>query len=73
MNQLWTQMAGNSFDAMKAEVSEVVYQGFPMSSILSQLHDQTVHKAELTDLDKALICEKIAEVIMCCLCVFDLF
>ncbi len=55
-------MAGYSFDAMKAEVSEIVYQGFPMSAILSQLHDDVVRKSELTDLDKALICEKIAEV-----------
>ncbi len=62
MNKLWDKMAGYSFDAMKAEVAEIVYQGFPMSAILSQLHDDLISKQQLTDLDKALICEKIAEV-----------
>eukprot|EP01034_Spumella_vulgaris_P036548 gene36548-45069_t len=65
MTALWVKMAGNSFDAMKAEVTEIVYQGFPMSAILSQLHDDCIHKAELSDLDKALICEKIAEADQC--------
>lgn len=62
MTQLWARMAGQSFDTMKAEVAEVVYQGFPMSALLSQLHDEAVRRPELSDLDKALICEKIAEV-----------
>jgi len=33
-----------------------------MSAILSQLHDDLISKTDLDDVDKALICEKIAEV-----------
>lgn len=62
MNTLWTKMANGSFDEMQYEVSEIVYLGFPMSAMLAQLHDDTISKAGLTDVDKALICERIAEV-----------
>lgn len=62
MNNLWAKMASGSFDEMQFEVSEIVYMGFPMSAMLAQLHDDVIKKNELTDVDKALICERIAEV-----------
>lgn len=64
MNNLWSKMASGSFDEMQHEVSEIVYLGFPMSAMLAQLHDDAIKKKELTDVDKALICERIAEVSM---------
>ena len=33
-----------------------------MSALLSQLHDDVVQRPSLTDIDKAIICEKIANV-----------
>lgn len=67
MSQLWLAMAGPSFDAMKEAVTEITLQGFPMSSVLSQLHDEVVVHTALSDLDKALVCEKIANV-SCIIC-----
>lgn len=34
-----------------------------MSAILAQLHDDVITKAGISDLDKSLICEKLAQVI----------
>lgn len=55
-------MSSGSFDEMQHEVSEIVYLGFPMSAMLAQLHDDAIKKKDLSDVDKALICERIAEV-----------
>jgi replication factor C subunit 2/4 len=62
MNKLWQVMSGNLFDALHNTVTSMMYEGYPLSSILSQLHDELISKPNLSDLDKALICEKIAEV-----------
>jgi replication factor C subunit 2/4 len=62
MAQLWTAAAGFSFEALQVVVQDIVYQGFPMGSILSQLYDDLIDKEGISDLSKALICEKIAEV-----------
>jgi hypothetical protein len=43
-------------------VSDAVSEGYPMSAMLSQLHDDVLQKSGLPDVDKALICEKIAQV-----------
>lgn len=62
MDKLWQVMSGNLFDALHNAVTNMMYEGYPLSSILSQLHDELISKPNLSDLDKALICEKIAEV-----------
>lgn len=62
MDSLWENMSGHSFDALRSAVMEIVYSGYPMFSILSQLHDDTISRTDLEDVDKALICEKLAEV-----------
>lgn len=64
LDKLWQAMAGNAFDALRAVVTDVMYEGYALAALLSQLHDAVVGKptAQLADLDKALICEKIAEV-----------
>lgn len=61
MAQLWTKAKGYSFDALSEAVKDIVYQGFPMGTILSQLFDDLIDMKDISDLNKALICEKIAE------------
>ena len=50
------------FEGVKTSVERLMYQGYPLSGILNQLHDDVIEKSDLTDIDKALICEKIGEV-----------
>jgi replication factor C subunit 2/4 len=66
LEKLWTVMAGNNFDQLRAAVSDIMYEGFALAMILSQLHDALIGMPsdKLADLDKALICEKIAEIDM---------
>ena len=62
MSKLWTAASGYSFDALKHTVEDIVYQGYPMGAVLSQLYDDLVEKKNISDISKALICEKIGEV-----------
>ena len=55
-------MSAHAFDKMRASVTDLIYEGYPLSAVLAQLHDETVHRQGLKDLNRALICEKIAEV-----------
>ena len=65
---LWQTIEGKSFDKMYRVVSEIVSHGYPMSSLLMQLHDDVIFRPNLSDVDKALICEKIAQVRMYLYC-----
>ena len=67
MDKLWETMGGISFDKMKNAVSELVNSGYSMSSVLFQLHDDVVKHKVISDLDKALICEKLAHSEQCLL------
>ena len=64
LEKLWNVMSSNSFDALKITVADIMYEGYALSAILSQLHDALIGMPteKLADIDKALICEKIAEV-----------
>jgi len=62
MEKLWSGISHNNFDLMKDIVSDIISEGYPMAAILSQIHDDVVEHDVLKDLDKALICEKIASV-----------
>jgi len=66
LDHLWATMSNNSFDALRTVVTDIMYEGYALAAILSQLHDALIGKpsAVLADVDKALICEKIAEVDM---------
>lgn len=66
LDQLWKTMSNNSFDALRVAVTDIMYEGYALAAILSQLHDALIGKPSsvLADIDKALICEKIAEVDM---------
>lgn len=65
MSKLWESIMSNRFDRMKSTVSDIVSEGYPMLTLLSQFHDQVIRKETLSDLDKALICEKISQSEMC--------
>jgi replication factor C subunit 2/4 len=70
MDALWSvllQSRTTRFDTLQAAVSELVYQGYPMGSILQQLLEYVVQglPSQMSDLDKALIGEKIAEAEQC--------
>jgi hypothetical protein len=62
MNAMWQAMRGKSFDALRLRVSEAVAEGYPMSAVLSQLQSDVIYKQGLTNTEKALFCEKIANV-----------
>lgn len=62
MDAMWKAMRGRSFDALRLTVSDAVAEGYPMSAVLSQLHSDVIYKQGLSDLEKALICAKIASV-----------
>lgn len=47
---------------MRSTASQIISEGFPLSDLLCKLHDEVIRKEDLSDLDKALICEKIAQV-----------
>lgn len=62
MESLWGAMAGHSFDAVRTTVEDVIFDGYPLSAVLLQLHEMVaLEKAELRDVDRALICEKLAQ------------
>lgn len=62
MTKLLEVVFGNAYEAMRQYVEEIIYTGFPINSILSALHDAIVNNQNVSDLKKALICEKIAKV-----------
>lgn len=64
LDRLWSAMASNVFDKLRGVVTDIMYEGYALAAILSQLHDMVVGRPsdQLADIDKALICEKIAQV-----------
>lgn len=63
MNKYWSVIRGKSYEAMRLYVEEVVHHSYPINSILSRLHDEILRNDEIKDVNKALICEKIAKVL----------
>jgi replication factor C subunit 2/4 len=61
MGNLWAKARQYKYDALSDAVKEIVYQGYPMGTILSQLYDDLISMKDISDLNKGLICEKIAE------------
>ena len=64
MDDLWTKLSikYGRFDAVKEAVELILSGGYPLAIILSQLHNDVVVHKTLSDVDKSLICEKIAQV-----------
>lgn len=65
MSTLWEKMSGSKFIAMRDTVDGIISEGYPMAALLSLLHDDTIVHNKLSDVDKSLICEKIAEADQC--------
>ena len=61
-------MGGSRFDTMQRAVERVINEGYPMSALLSQLHDDTLKRGNLSDTNKALICEKVC--VYMCMCMY---
>lgn len=59
MNVLKT---AKTFNAVQSCVTNICLEGYAMGDLLVKLHDVVVRHDDLTDLAKALMCEKIAEV-----------
>lgn len=49
---------------MRSAASQIISEGFPLSDLLCKLHDEVIQRNDLSDLDKSLICDKIAQVII---------
>ena len=68
MERMWEAVSKNTqFDAIDHVVRDVVAEGFSLGAIIVQLHDMIVANDAVSDINKALISEKIAQV-----CVHDL-
>lgn len=64
VESLWQVMGSNRFDALKSIVGDITAEGYPILALLTQLHEQAIARPSLTDVDKAFICEKIAQVLL---------
>ena len=58
-------MGQGNFDKLAQLTKDLIYEGYPMSSILPKLLDDVITHATLSDVDKALICDKLAQVEQC--------
>jgi hypothetical protein len=61
----WKVLHGTSYEEMRLLVDDTIYHSYPVSSILSKLHETVVCSADLSDLTKALISEKVSKVEQC--------
>lgn len=68
LTSLWSILSSKttSFDTMRSCAHDIILEGYPLTDILSKLHDDVINREELSDLDKALICDKIAQVALLC-------
>ena len=62
MNDLWISAKKGLFDGVKASVERLLSQGYPLLAVLNQIHDELIEKTDLSDINKALICEKLGDV-----------
>lgn len=53
------------FDQAQKVVTDIIDEGYPVSQILSQLHDLVVPAEDISDEQKAQICERLAEADKC--------
>jgi hypothetical protein len=65
IQRLWTSVStrNSRFDAIEQTAKDVSLDGYPLAAIIVQLHEIVVGNGSVTDLNKALICEKIAQVL----------
>ncbi|KAH7428265.1 hypothetical protein KP509_10G083800 [Ceratopteris richardii] len=53
------------FDQAQKAVTDIIDEGYPVSQILSQMYDLVVANEDLSDLQKAQVCERIAQADKC--------
>lgn len=53
--------ATGSFEKIESCVQNLIYDGFSCNQVVTQLHDVLMERADLTDCQKAIVFEKIAE------------
>lgn len=61
MEKFWDAIAGNSFDTMRNEIEDILLSGYPPLTILHQLAKDIMKRSELSDIQKAQSCLRIAE------------
>ena len=64
MDDLWLKMSQKPgrYDVMKGAVDTIIALGYPLSSVIMHIHDVVISHTTLSDVDKAVICEKLAQV-----------
>ncbi|XP_024515475.1 replication factor C subunit 2 isoform X2 [Selaginella moellendorffii] len=55
------------FDQAQKEVTNIIAEGYPVSQIFSQVYDHVVESPEISDEQKAKICQRLAEADKCLL------
>eukprot|EP00850_Spirogloea_muscicola_P019415 SM000190S04851 [mRNA] locus=s190:38964:41642:- [translate_table: standard] len=60
INELFEVCRGGAFDKAQASVTDIVADGYPVAQIISQLHAKVVLAEDVTDEQKAQICECMA-------------
>ena len=51
---------GNSFENMESYVNDITCEGFSGAQLINQLHDRIVISDDYSDLQKSVMCEKLA-------------
>ncbi|XP_054983765.1 replication factor C subunit 4 isoform X2 [Sorex araneus] len=62
---LFTVCQSGSFDKLEAVVKDLINEGHAATQLVNQLHDAVVEKDDLSDKQKSVITEKLAEVDKC--------
>ncbi|GFO14072.1 replication factor c subunit 4 [Plakobranchus ocellatus] len=62
LEQLVSTCSSDSYEDLDEAIRGIIMDGFAASQILSQLHDNIVVNENLSDKQKSIICEKMAEV-----------
>ncbi len=64
LETLWITIQNNAkFDAVQQCVSDIISEGYPIADLLLRLHEDILVRPFMSDFDKALIFEKLAQVI----------
>lgn len=60
ISSLWAAMSKFDFEALRQLILNINAEGYPINALLTQLHEDIMNREGLSDLDKALLSDKIA-------------
>ena len=60
IEKLFEVCNNNSFENMESYVNDITCEGFAGSQLINQLHDRIVTSDDYSDLQKSVMCEKLA-------------